>query len=92
MCLVCHNIKTPIETFSGIMLFAELHKCEDLAQSAVTHIHFNFRKVVKEEEFLDLPKEHLCELLASERLRIDNEYQVRMKQPQSSCHKVSSFC
>ncbi len=62
------------------MLFGELHKCEDLVQSAVTHIHFNFRKVAKEEEFLDLPKEHLCDLLSSEQLRIDNEYQVGMNE------------
>ena len=49
-----------------------------LKDSCLHYIWENFVSVSQEEEFGDLPKEMLCsdDLLGSENLKVDSEYQV----------------
>ena len=58
--------------------FAYDHNCHMLKDSCLDYIWENFISVSQEEEFGDLPKEMLCsdDLLGSENLRVDSEYQV----------------
>ncbi|XP_011500477.1 PREDICTED: actin-binding protein IPP [Ceratosolen solmsi marchali] len=60
----------------GIYRFAETHNCADLLETALRFIQINFPRVSQEEEFLDLPKEHLVSFLSSENIHIDTEFQV----------------
>lgn len=60
----------------GIYRFAEGHNIEGLRDIALTFIHSNFSLVAAEEEFLEIDTELLCQLIASEYLRVDSEYQV----------------
>ncbi|KAK2708181.1 hypothetical protein QYM36_013942 [Artemia franciscana] len=60
----------------GIYRFAEDHNFKILSEAAFNFVCQNFVEVVKEEEFLELPKHILLTILASEDLRIDEEYQV----------------
>lgn len=57
--------------------FAEAHNRVDLLETALRFIQVNFPQVSKEEEFLDLPKEHLVRFISSENIHIDTEFQVR---------------
>lgn len=57
--------------------FAEAHNRVDLLETALRFIEVNFPRVSQEEEFLDLPKEHLVHFLSSENIHIDTEFQVR---------------
>jgi actin-binding protein IPP len=56
--------------------FAEAHNRIDLLETALRFIEVNFPQVSQEEEFLDLPKEHLVSFLGSENIHIDTEFQV----------------
>lgn len=58
------------------MLFADAHCCRDLSEAAELFIHSNFVEVSKEEEFLNMPKEMLIQIVQSENLRIENELEV----------------
>ncbi|XP_014245570.1 actin-binding protein IPP [Cimex lectularius] len=60
----------------GIYRFAEDHNCLNLAKSAAIFIENNFPSIVFEEEFCELPKNHLLRFLDSELLKVDSEYQV----------------
>jgi len=56
--------------------FAEVHNRLDLLETALRFIEANFPQVCQEEEFLDLPKEHLVQFLSSDYIHIDTECQV----------------
>lgn len=56
--------------------FAEAHNRLDLLETALRFIEVNFPQVCQEEEFLDLPKEHLVHFLSSDYIHIDTECQV----------------
>ena len=58
--------------------FAYDHNCLMLKDSCLHYIWENFVAVSQEEEFGDLPKEMICsdDLLGSENLKVDSEYQV----------------
>lgn len=56
--------------------FAEAHNRLDLLETALRFIQVNFPQVSQEEEFLDLPKEHLVHFLSSDYIHIDTEFQV----------------
>ncbi|KAH0954714.1 hypothetical protein HN011_007733 [Eciton burchellii] len=60
----------------GIYRFAEAHNRLDLLETALRFIEVNFPQVCQEEEFLDLPKEHLVQFLSSDYIHIDTECQV----------------
>lgn len=60
----------------GILRFARDHNCTALSARARSYVHEHFVEVCKLEEFCDLPMDMLAEFLASERLRVDSEYQV----------------
>ncbi|XP_015598236.1 actin-binding protein IPP [Cephus cinctus] len=60
----------------GIYRFAEAHNRVDLSETALRFIEVNFPLVSREEEFLDLPKELLVRLVASEYIHVDTEFQV----------------
>ena len=62
--------------FSGIYLFSDAISCHCLKRDAEAFIQKNFLKVVQEEEYYNMPKEHLVHLLHSENLRVENEFQV----------------
>ena len=61
---------------TGIQQFAESQGCMDLAYFSKCFIHKHFLKVTQEEEFFHLPKQALINLLQSEKLQIENEFQV----------------
>lgn len=74
------NIKY-IELLSDIFAFrrlAEAHNRLDLLETALRFIQVNFPQVSQEEEFLDLPKEHLVHFLSSDYIHIDTEFQVHI--------------
>lgn len=60
----------------GILRFASDHNCKDLKTSARNYVNENFVSVSGEDEFKLLPREMIMELLSSEYLRVDCEYQV----------------
>ncbi|KAL9951448.1 hypothetical protein ACROYT_G044109 [Oculina patagonica] len=60
----------------GIYLFADAHSCSPLSKSALDFIHRNFVEVSKQDEFLQLTKSVLLQLLESEELKIESEEQV----------------
>ncbi|XP_014217087.1 actin-binding protein IPP-like [Copidosoma floridanum] len=60
----------------GIYRFAEAHNRVDLLETALRFIEVNFTRISQEEEFLDLPKEHLVQFISSENIHIDTEFQV----------------
>ncbi|XP_001626972.2 actin-binding protein IPP [Nematostella vectensis] len=60
----------------GIYLFAEAHSCADLSTNALEFIHRNFVLVCESEEYLELDRWHLLQLLDSEDLKIESECQV----------------
>lgn len=53
-----------------------MHNFAHLAKSALEFIQNNFPLICQEEEFLELPKKYILELLSSEYLRVDSEVQV----------------
>lgn len=60
--------------------FAKNHNKSQLLDAALHFIQVHFPQVSQEEEFLDLPKEQLVNLLKSEKIYIDTEFQVRIGQ------------
>jgi len=60
----------------GIWRFAEGHNLVALRDFAISFIYNNFCAVAREEEYLELSKTLMCELISSEYLRVDSEYQV----------------
>ena len=67
------------DVVAGILMFAESRHCIDLQRKAEQFVHSHFLEVSRSEEFPDIPKELLMNLLQSEDLQIENEFQV-------SCH------
>ena len=61
---------------AGIYRFADGHNIEALTGIALNYIHDNFHLVSQEEEFQEINKNLLTELISSEYLRVDSEYQV----------------
>lgn len=64
----------------GVYLFGDAHACKELQDVAKSYIHVNFQDVIQEDEFFCLSQDNLSQLLKSEKLRIDNEFQV-------ACHE-----
>ncbi|XP_023322367.1 actin-binding protein IPP [Eurytemora carolleeae] len=60
----------------GIWRFAEGHNLVGLQDFSINFIYNNFFSVSVEEEFLEANKDIVCELISSEYLRVDSEYQV----------------
>lgn len=60
----------------GIYTFSDAHSCFNLSKSALDFIHRNFVEVSKQEEFLQLSKTSLLQMLESEELKIESEEQV----------------
>jgi len=60
----------------GIWRFAESHNLATLVEISLSFIYNNFFSVCGEEEFLESNKGLVCELISSEYLRVDSEYQV----------------
>jgi len=60
----------------GIYLFADAHSCVQLRDAARLFILENFCRIVKSEEFLQLPLDVLLRFLRSDELHIDAEYEV----------------
>lgn len=57
----------------GIHCFAELHACSELQQKSKVYILHHFQSVWQHEEFLELTKVKLVEILSDDDLNIDNE-------------------
>ena len=60
----------------GMYRFGLDHNFVGLRDAALDFVFNNFAAVSLEDEFKDLPKDLLAQLLSSERLSIDSEYQV----------------
>nr|XP_006819450.1 PREDICTED: kelch-like protein 20-like [Saccoglossus kowalevskii] len=60
----------------GIRNFADLHTCMDLVIASERYAQKHFSEVVKEEEFLLLPKQQLIDLISSEELNVNCEEEV----------------
>ncbi|RWS15867.1 actin-binding protein IPP-like protein [Dinothrombium tinctorium] len=60
----------------GIFLFAELHVCTNLKLEAKRYIERHFTDVIREDEFVDLPRDTLKNFLKSEGLSINDEFEV----------------
>ena len=60
----------------GIFLFAETHSCTELSKAALDYVHRNFGSVSKQEEFFQLGKEPMLQLIESEHLKVDSESHV----------------
>ena len=60
----------------GMYRFAVGHNFMRLRESTMDFVYKNFPAVSQEEEFKELPKDILCQILNSELLCIDSEYQV----------------
>ncbi|XP_065202236.1 actin-binding protein IPP [Planococcus citri] len=72
----------------GIYRLADMHNFTNLAKSALEFIQNNFPLICQEEEFLELPKKYILELLSSEYLRVDSELQVFQSAIRWIHHKV----
>lgn len=85
MLMLMHLIDACVEFFKkeldvtnsvGIYRFADQHGLTDLAKEALKFIQDNFPHISLEEEFLELPKKYITDLLSSEYLHVENEVQV----------------
>lgn len=56
--------------------FAEAHNFKNLITTALIYIENNFPQILKEDEIYELPKDMIVEFFASEKLRVDTEFQV----------------
>ncbi|XP_068726664.1 actin-binding protein IPP-like [Montipora capricornis] len=76
--LCCDFLKHELDASNcvGIYQFADAHSCSTLSKSALNFIHRNFVEVSNQEEFLQLTKTVLLQLLESEELKIESEEQV----------------
>ncbi|XP_030852767.1 actin-binding protein IPP-like [Strongylocentrotus purpuratus] len=60
----------------GFLRFSQALSCPELSTASRAYIHSKISEVKGEEEFFDLDVETLIEILQSEDLRVDNEYEV----------------
>uniref|UniRef100_A0A8C9RM30 Kelch like family member 2 n=1 Tax=Scleropages formosus TaxID=113540 RepID=A0A8C9RM30_SCLFO len=60
----------------GIRAFADMHACTELLNQANSFAEQHFSEVVQGEEFLNLGIEHVCSLIASDKLTIPSEEKV----------------
>lgn len=76
--MCCEFLKRELDSSNcvGIYLFSDAHSCSPLSKSALDFIHRNFVDVSSQDEFLQLTKTVLLELLESEELKIESEEQV----------------
>lgn len=76
--ICCEFLKHELDSSNcvGIYLFSDAHSCSTLSKSALDFIHRNFVEVSKQDEFLQLSKSALLQLLESEELKIETEEQV----------------
>ncbi|XP_071508218.1 actin-binding protein IPP-like [Diadema antillarum] len=74
----------------GFLRFALDLSCQDLATSSRSYVHNHFSQVRLEEEFLDLDLDLLIEILLSEELRVENEFEVFLAAMTWISHDASS--
>lgn len=76
--ICCDFLKHELDSSNcvGIYTFSDAHSCLNLSKSALDFIHRNFVEVSKQDEFLQLTKTSLLEMLESEELKIESEEQV----------------
>lgn len=76
--ICCDFLKHELDSSNcvGIYMFSDAHSCSTLTKSALDYIHRNFVEVSKQDEFLQLTKTALLQLLESEELKIESEEQV----------------
>lgn len=76
--ICCDFLKHELDSSNcvGIYTFSDAHSCFNLSKSALDFIHRNFVEVSKQDEFLQLTKTSLLQMLASEELKIESEEQV----------------
>ena len=60
----------------GIKQFADMHSCPDLVKKANRFIIRKFTDVIKTDEFVDVTRHVLYELLENDHLHVENELQV----------------
>ncbi|XP_020609401.1 actin-binding protein IPP-like [Orbicella faveolata] len=89
--MCCDFLKRELDSSNcvGIYLFSDAHSCSPLSKSALDFIHRNFVDVSKQEEFLQLTKTVLLELLESEELKIESEEQVFEAAMRWALHDIS---
>ena len=61
---------------SGILSFAELHSCDELAIKSRHYCTRYFSKVARAEEFLSITEDRLCSLMDGDGLCVKNEDEV----------------
>lgn len=59
-----------------MFLYAEAHGCASLKKKAESYIFNNILEIVLEDEFFTLSWDQVANLMSSEKLRIENEFQV----------------
>ncbi|XP_029472444.1 kelch-like protein 6 isoform X1 [Rhinatrema bivittatum] len=64
------------ENCVGILRLADTHCLDTLKQQVQSYIIQNFPQVMRQEEFLELPLEALCQILQSDDLYVTEEAQV----------------
>ena len=76
--MCCDFLKRELDPSNcvGIYMFSDTHSCTSLSKSALGFIHRNFVEVSKQEEFVQLTKKALFQILESEELKIESEEQV----------------
>lgn len=74
----------------GMMLLADAHRCERLCELSWRMCLANFATVCKTDDFLNLPKDKLLELILSEELEVEDEsivYEAVINWVRYSLHK-----
>ncbi|XP_056137429.1 gigaxonin-like [Lampris incognitus] len=76
--LCCQFLESCIiaENCIGIRLFSLHYSLHHVHYAATEYLHTHFRDVALTEEFQELPKDQLCEVLAMEKLNVGNEKHV----------------
>lgn len=76
--ICCDFLKHELDSSNcvGIYTFSDAHSCFNLSKSALDFIHRNFVEVSKQDEFLQITKTSLLQMLESEELKIESEEQV----------------
>lgn len=89
--MCCDFLKRELDSSNsvGIYLFSDAHSCSPLSKSALDFIHRNFVDVSKQDEFLQLTKTVLLQLLESEELKIESEEQVFEAAMRWALHDIS---
>jgi len=74
----CEFLKKQLDPTNclGIKSFADTHACTDLLHVADLFALHNFQDVKDSEEFMLLPLDQLCEIIASDELNVDSEEDV----------------